>query len=166
MGSLPNRISSAMARARRRMPGGVGRCRSSSFSRSQTILSVGTVSDCVRLGSGRTASSCPPLGAAIDILGRAFSGDEQEIIRPHHPDRRLKLQLDVSFGDAVAPSPKHPRTIRRQHGAALTPTAPAERGSATIKDPATVTIARVWCRLMGLAALTLFKARRLSDGII
>jgi len=32
----------------------------------------------------------------------------------------------------------------------------AERGFATTKDPATSTIARGWCRLMGLAPLTLF----------
>jgi hypothetical protein len=32
----------------------------------------------------------------------------------------------------------------------------AERGFATAKDPATSTIARGWCRLMGLAPLMLF----------
>ena len=32
----------------------------------------------------------------------------------------------------------------------------AERGFATAKDPATNTIARGWCRLMGLAPLMLF----------
>ena len=32
----------------------------------------------------------------------------------------------------------------------------AERGFATIKDPATSTIARGWCRLMGLTPLMLF----------
>jgi hypothetical protein len=32
----------------------------------------------------------------------------------------------------------------------------AERGFATVKDPAATTIARGWCRLMGLAPLTLF----------
>ena len=34
----------------------------------------------------------------------------------------------------------------------------AERGFATAKDPATNDITRGWCRLMGLAPLTLFTA--------
>ena len=36
--------------------------------------------------------------------------------------------------------------------------ADAERGFATIKDPAASDISRGWCRLMGLAPLTLFTA--------
>jgi len=34
----------------------------------------------------------------------------------------------------------------------------AERGFATVKDPAASNIARGWCRLMGLAPLMLFTA--------
>jgi hypothetical protein len=46
------------------------------------------------------------------------------------------------------PSAAHRRSYARRTG--------AERGFATAKDPATNNIARGWCRLMGLAPLTLF----------
>jgi hypothetical protein len=46
------------------------------------------------------------------------------------------------------PSAAHRRSYARRTG--------AERGFATAKDPATNTISRGWCRLMGLAPLTLF----------
>jgi hypothetical protein len=46
------------------------------------------------------------------------------------------------------PSKAHRRSYARRTG--------AERGFATAKDPATNDISRGWCRLMGLAPLTLF----------
>ena len=46
------------------------------------------------------------------------------------------------------PSPAHRRSYTRRTG--------AERGFATAKDPASNTISRGWCRLMGLAPLMLF----------
>ena len=48
------------------------------------------------------------------------------------------------------PSPAHRRSYARRTG--------AERTFSTIKDPATTTIARGWCRLMGLTPLTLWLA--------
>jgi hypothetical protein len=48
------------------------------------------------------------------------------------------------------PSAAHRRSYARRTG--------AERGFATAKDPATNTISRGWCRLMGLTPLTLFTA--------
>jgi hypothetical protein len=48
------------------------------------------------------------------------------------------------------PSAAHRRSYARRTG--------AERGFATIKDPAASTIARGWCRLMGLTPLMLFTA--------
>jgi len=48
------------------------------------------------------------------------------------------------------PSAAHRRSYARRTG--------AERGFATAKDPATNTISRGWCRLMGLAPLMLFTA--------
>ena len=46
------------------------------------------------------------------------------------------------------PSAAHRKSYARRTG--------AERGFATTKDPATNDISRGWCRLMGLAPLTLF----------
>ena len=46
------------------------------------------------------------------------------------------------------PSAAHRRSYARRTG--------AERGFATIKDPASNDIGRGWCRLMGLAPLMLF----------
>ena len=48
------------------------------------------------------------------------------------------------------PSPAHRRSYARRTG--------AERTFATIKDPATTSIARGWCRLMGLTPLALWLA--------
>jgi len=48
------------------------------------------------------------------------------------------------------PSREHRRSYARRTG--------AERTFSTAKDPATNNIARGWCRLMGLAPLTLFTA--------
>jgi hypothetical protein len=48
------------------------------------------------------------------------------------------------------PSPAHRRSYARRTG--------AERTFSTIKDPATTTIARGWCRLTGLTPLTLWLA--------
>jgi hypothetical protein len=48
------------------------------------------------------------------------------------------------------PSPEHRRSYARRTG--------AERTFSTIKDPATTTIARGWCRLTGLTPLALWLA--------
>jgi hypothetical protein len=48
------------------------------------------------------------------------------------------------------PSPEHRRSYARRTG--------AERTFSTIKDPATTTIARGWCRLMGVTPLALWLA--------
>ncbi len=48
------------------------------------------------------------------------------------------------------PSKEHRISYARRTG--------AERTFSTLKDPATTTIARGWCRLMGLASLTLWLA--------
>ena len=44
----------------------------------------------------------------------------------------------------------------KAHRRSYAPRTGAERGFATAKDPATNDISRGWCRLMGLAPLTLF----------
>jgi hypothetical protein len=48
------------------------------------------------------------------------------------------------------PSPEHRHSYARRTG--------AERTFSTIKDPATTSIARGWCRLMGLTPLALWLA--------
>jgi hypothetical protein len=48
------------------------------------------------------------------------------------------------------PSPAHRRSYARRTS--------SERTFATLKDPATTSVARGWCRLMGLTPLTLWLA--------
>jgi hypothetical protein len=88
-----------------------------------------------------------------------LSRDRPEILTPPpHPPARCTQQTITVGPQAAAktrqkhhyPSPQWPRSYRR-------PTA-AERVNATIKDTATTTIARGWCRLTGLAPLTLWTA--------
>ena len=52
--------------------------------------------------------------------------------------------------NTTTPSPAHRRSYNRRTG--------SERTFATIKDPATTSIARGWCRLTGLTPLTLWIA--------
>ena len=85
--------------------------------------------------------------------------DRPEILTPpEHPQacctrQTLTVPPDVTAKTAQKhdyPSAAHRRSYARRTG--------AERGFATAKDPATNDISRGWCRLMGLAPLTLFTA--------
>ena len=85
--------------------------------------------------------------------------DRPEILQPpEHPQACCAQQTITVPPDVLAktaqkhdyPSAAWRRSYSRRTG--------AERGFATAKDPATNTIARGWCRLMGLAPLTLFTA--------
>ena len=94
-----------------------------------------------------------PLRAASMRLDR----DRPEILTPpEHPQacctqQTLTVPPDVNAKTRQKhdyPSAAHRRSYARRTG--------AERGFATAKDPATNTISRGWCRLMGLAPLMLF----------
>jgi hypothetical protein len=83
--------------------------------------------------------------------------DRPEILQPpEHPQacctqQTLTVPPQVNAKTAQKhdyPSAAHRRSYARRTG--------AERGFATTKDPATNDIARGWCRLTGLAPLTLF----------
>ncbi len=83
--------------------------------------------------------------------------DRPEILTPpEHPQaccthQTLTVPPEVNAKTAQKhdyPSAAHRRSYARRTG--------AERGFATAKDPATNTISRGWCRLMGLAPLMLF----------
>jgi hypothetical protein len=83
--------------------------------------------------------------------------DRPEILTPpEHPQacctqQTLTVPPDVNAKTRQKhdyPSAAHRRSYARRTG--------AERGFSTTKDPATNDIARGWCRLMGLAPLTLF----------
>jgi hypothetical protein len=82
-----------------------------------------------------------------------------EILRPpEHPPACCTQQTITVPADVLAktaqkhdyPSKAHRQSYARRTG--------AERGFATAKDPAANTIARGWCRLMGLTPLMLFTA--------
>jgi hypothetical protein len=94
-----------------------------------------------------------PLRAASMTLDR----DRPEILTPPgHPPACCVQQTITVPPDVLAktaqkhdyPSAAWRRSYARRTG--------AERGFATVKDPATSDIARGWCRLMGLAPLMLF----------
>ena len=85
-------------------------------------------------------------------LGRS----RPEILTPPQNPPACCTQQTITAGPAVAaktrqkhdyPSAAHRRSYARRTG--------SERTFATIKDPATTSIARGWCRLMGLTPLTL-----------
>jgi hypothetical protein len=85
--------------------------------------------------------------------------DRPEILQPpEHPPACCAQQTITVPPDVLAktaqkhdyPSAAWRRSYARRTG--------AERGFATAKDPATSHITRGWCRLMGLAPLTLFTA--------
>jgi hypothetical protein len=94
-----------------------------------------------------------PLRPASMTLGR----DRPEILQPpQHPQACCAQQtITVPPGVLAKTAQKHdyPSAAWRRSYARRTG---AERGFATIKDPATSDIARGWCRLMGLAPLMLF----------
>jgi hypothetical protein len=83
--------------------------------------------------------------------------DRPEILQPPEHPRACCAQQTITVPPEVNaktaqkhdyPSKAHRRSYARRTG--------AERGFATAKDPATSTISRGWCRLMGLTPLTLF----------
>jgi len=82
-----------------------------------------------------------------------------EILTPPEDPPACCTQQTLTIGPEVCaktaqkhdyPSPAHRRSYARRTS--------AERTFATIKDPATTSIARGWCRLMGLTPLTLWLA--------
>ena len=85
--------------------------------------------------------------------------DRPEILTPpDHPQACCtQLTITVPAGVNAKTRQKHdyPSAAWRRSYARRTG---AERGFATIKDPATSDITRGWCRLMGLAPLMLFTA--------
>jgi hypothetical protein len=83
--------------------------------------------------------------------------DRPEILQPPEHPQACCAQQTITVPPEVNaktrqkhdyPSAAHRRSYARRTG--------AERGFATAKDPASNDIARGWCRLMGLAPLTLF----------
>jgi hypothetical protein len=112
-------------------------------------------------GDGYHRVQCPaamgkircPLRPASMTLNR----DRPEILQPpEHPQACCEQQtITVPPGVLAKTAQKHDypsaawrRSYSRRTG--------AERGFATVKDPAASDIARGWCRLMGLAPLMLF----------
>jgi hypothetical protein len=100
-----------------------------------------------------------PLRPASMTLDR----DRPEILQPpEHPQACCAQQtITVPPGVLAKTAQKHDypsaawrRSYSRRTG--------AERGFATVKDPASSDIARGWCRLMGLAPLMLFTATLLA----
>jgi hypothetical protein len=107
--------------------------------------------------------ACPAVTGKIRCPLRPASmrldRDRPEILTPPgHPQQCCTQQTITVPPDVLAktaqkhdyPSAAHRRSYARRTG--------AERGFSTAKDPASNTIARGWCRLMGLAPLMLFTA--------
>ena len=100
-----------------------------------------------------------PLRPASMTLDR---GRPEILHPPEHPQACCAQQtITVPPGVLAKTTQKHhyPSAAWRRSYARRTS---AERGFATIKDPATSTIARGWCRLMGLTPLTLFTTTLLT----
>jgi hypothetical protein len=96
---------------------------------------------------------------ALRPASMTLDRDRPEILQPpEHPQPCCAQQTITVPPDVLAktaqkhdyPSAAWRRSYSRRTG--------AERGFATAKDPATNDISRGWCRLMGLAPLTLFTA--------
>jgi len=96
-----------------------------------------------------------PLRPASMLLSR----DRPEILSPPGRPPACCTQQTITVGPQIAaktrqkhdyPSAAHRRSYARRTS--------AERGFSTIKDPATTTIARGWCRLTGLTPITLWIA--------
>jgi hypothetical protein len=92
-----------------------------------------------------------------------LSRDRPEILDPPEHPAACCTQQTITVGPEIAaktrqkhdyPSAAWRRSYARRTG--------AERGFATIKDPAATSIARGWCRLTGLAPLTLWIACALA----
>ena len=97
---------------------------------------------------------CPLRPASMTL-----SRDRPEILTPPGHPPACCTQQTITVPPAVAaktrqkhdyPSPAHRRSYARRTG--------AERTFSTIKDPATTSIGRGWCRLMGLAPPALWIA--------
>jgi hypothetical protein len=93
----------------------------------------------------------------LRLASMRLDRDRPEILAPpEHPQACCTRQTITVPPEVNAktrqkhdyPSAAHRRSYARRTG--------AERGFATAKDPATSTIARGWCRLMGLTPLMLF----------
>jgi hypothetical protein len=105
--------------------------------------------------------TCPAAGGKIRCPLRPASmtldRDRPEILSPPENPQACCTQQTITVpADVLAktaqkhdyPSAAHRRSYARRTG--------AERGFATVKDPASNDIARGWCRLMSLAPLMLF----------
>lgn len=83
--------------------------------------------------------------------------DRPEVLSPpeHPPDCCTNKTLTVGPHVAAKTAQKHPYPSKAHRRSYARRTA-AERTNATIKDPATTDVGRGWCRLMGLAPISLF----------
>jgi hypothetical protein len=112
---------------------------------------------------GYHRASCPAVAGKIRCPLRPASmtldRGRPEILQPPGHPQACCTQLTITVPPEVNaktrqkhdyPSAAHRRSYARRTG--------AERGFATAKDPAANTIARGWCRLMGLTPLMLFTA--------
>jgi hypothetical protein len=107
--------------------------------------------------------TCPATGGKIRCPLRpasmTLSRDRPEILDPpeHPPACCTQQTITVEPGIAAKTRQKHdyPSAAHRRSYARRTS---AERAFSTIKDPATTSIARGWCRLTGLTPLTLWLA--------
>jgi hypothetical protein len=97
---------------------------------------------------------CPLQPASMTV-----DRDRPEILQPpEHPQACCAQQTITVPPDVLAKTAQkhdYPSAAWRRSYARRTA---AERGFATVKDPAASDIARGWCRLMGLAPLMLFTA--------
>jgi hypothetical protein len=111
--------------------------------------------------------TCPAAGGKIRCplhpASMTLSRDRPEILDPpEHPPACCTQQTITAGPDIAAktrqkhdyPSAAHRRSYARRTS--------AERAFATIKDPATTSIARRWCRLTGLTPLMLWLACALA----
>jgi hypothetical protein len=107
--------------------------------------------------------TCPAAAGKIRCPLRpesmTLSRDRPEILAPPEHPPGCCTQQTITVGPQIAaktrqkhdyPSPAHRRSYARRTS--------AERTFATIKDPATTSTARGWCRLTGLTPLTLWLA--------
>ncbi len=89
----------------------------------------------------------------------ALSLERPEVFDPPEHPPVCCSQKTLTVGPEVAPktAQKHPYPSKAHRHSYARRTA-AERTNATIKDPATTDVNRGWCRLMGLAPITVFIA--------
>jgi hypothetical protein len=105
--------------------------------------------------------ACPALSGRLRCPLRPASMarplDRPEVFEPPESPPRCCVQQTVTVPPAVAAKTRqrHDYAGKAWRESFARRTA-AERANATIKDPARMTIAPGWCRLMGLAGITLF----------